>query len=263
MTLMKLICLKRLMLSIQVGRTKYLRCHLMLKTMEKSLLKKVISNYTMRFFFLTVPLLIAGITATDSAQLKGAMYIFLCFFLLIFQVEYLTFAATHKLLELFRVVFMDFNFPKSLPTIKKEVSFNSLTDDITTYATCPTCYSLYLYSTSAGLSIPSPPKYCTYIDPLEKKECHTSVFQNGSNIPIKRTVYHCLVSSIQKLFLRKGFEEKCNEWRFFSEVTSSDDMMYHCSQGKMWRSIKSFDGSPFVGDERSLCLTLNAGNILK
>jgi hypothetical protein len=110
------------------------------------------------------------------------------------------------------------------------------------------------------LTTPYPPEYCQYIDPLNKKKCCTAIYQNGSNIPIKRTVYHCLISSLQKLYLRKGFEEKCEEWRNLAEATGTDDVMYHCSQGKMWRSILSTDGkTPFVNDERSLCLTLNAG----
>lgn len=181
--------------------------------------------------------------------------------MLIFQVEYITFAATHKLLELFRVLFTDLNFPKSLPTIKKETTFNSLTDNIETYATCPKCYSVYLYSNSTGLLIPGPPKNCTYIDSLKQQECLTPLYQNGSNVPIKRTVYHCLIDSIQKLYLRENFEEKCEEWRNLKQATCPDDVMYHCSQGKMWRSIISSNGLPFVDEERSLCLTLNAGKI--
>lgn len=186
---------------------------------------------------------------------------FLCFFLLVFQIKYLTFGATHKLLELFRVLFTDINFPKSLPTIRKDTNFTSLTDDMTTYATCPKCYSVYLYSNNNGLTTPSPPKHCTYIDPLKKKECNAPIYKNQSNIPIKRTVYHCIISSIQKLYLRKGFEEKCEEWRALDEARTPDDIMYHCSQGKLWRSIPSCTGASFVEDERSLCLTLNAGKI--
>jgi hypothetical protein len=162
------------------------------------------------------------------------------------------------------VLFVDLHFPRALSTIKKETCFSSLTDGITTYATCPKCYTLYLYSDSAGLTTPYPPKYCEYIEPLSKKKCCSAIYQNDSNTPIKRTVYHCLINSLQKLYLRKGFEEKCEEWRFFNEVTGPDDMMYHCSQGKMWRSILSTDGqTPFVNDDRSLCLTLNAGKVKK
>lgn len=181
--------------------------------------------------------------------------------MLIYQVEYVTFTATHKLLELFRVLFTDINFPKSLPTIRKETSFNSLTDGIKTYATCPKCFTVYLYSTNDGLVEPSPPRNCTYINFLDQRECLTALYKNESNVPIKRTVYHCLINSIQKLYLRKGFEEKCEEWRHLNQATSPDDIIYHCSQGKMWRSMLSSNGSTFVDDERALCLTLNAGNI--
>lgn len=186
---------------------------------------------------------------------------FLCFFLLVFQVEFITFTATYKLLELFQILFANFNFPKSLPTIKKETGFSSLTEGITTYATCPKCYSVYLHANCTGLVTPAPPQYCTYIEPLNHQTCNTPIYQKDSNRPMKKTVYHCLISSLQKLFLRKGFEEKCEEWRCLNEATGTDDIMYHCSQGKMWRSILSSNGAPFVNDERSLCLTLNAGNI--
>lgn len=177
--------------------------------------------------------------------------------------EYITFAATYKLLELFRVLFTNFNFPKALPTIKKETSFSTLIDGITTYATCPKCYSIYLYSDSTGLIQPGPPKNCTYIDPLRNQQCLSAIFQNESNIPIKRTIYHCLINSIQKLYLRKNFEEKVEEWRNLDPISNEDDIMYHCSQGKLWRSILSSNGLPFVDEERSLCLTLNAGKTLK
>lgn len=100
------------------------------------------------------------------------------------------------------------HFPRALPTIKKEMHFSSLTDNITTYDTCPKCYTLYLYSNSVGLTKPYPPDYCEYIEPLSKRKCCSTIYQNDSNTPIKRTVYHCLISSLHKLYLRKRFEEK-------------------------------------------------------
>lgn len=190
---------------------------------------------------------------------NGSTYLFICFFVLLFQLEYLTFTATHKLLDLFRVLFTELNFPKAIPTIKNQTGFTSLTKDIVIYAACPKCYSIYMYSTNEGLCIPGPPQICSYIHVLKKKNCNTPLFKNGSNIPLKKFVYHCLISSIQKLFLRQGFEEKCEEWRDYEEAISDNDIIYHCSQAKMWRNIKSSSGDPFVNDERSLCLTLNAG----
>ena len=181
--------------------------------------------------------------------------------MLIFQVEYITFAATYKLLELFRILFDQYKFPKSLPTLKKETGFSSLTEGITTYATCPECYSVYLFSTGTNLTIPPPPSYCTYLEPLNNKQCQSPIYKNNSNTPIKKTTYHCLINSIQKLYLRKNFEEKTEEWRQLNECTGPDDIMYHCSQGKMWRSILSSSGKPFVDEKRSLFLTLNAGNV--
>lgn len=173
--------------------------------------------------------------------------------------DFLTIIATQKLLDLFRMLFGNFEFPKSLPTIKLQTGFIDLTKDMTVYATCPKCYSVYLYATSNGLTQPGPPQICTFINILKKIPCQTPLFQNGSDTPIKKFVYHCLISSIQKLYLREGFEEKCEEWRSFEEAVNPIDMMYHCSQGKMWRSILSPSGDPFVNNSRSLCLTLNAG----
>lgn len=196
----------------------------------------------------------------ESNQMpQGPTYLFICFFVLLFQLEFLTFAATHKLLDLFRVLFTELTFPQSLPTIKNQTGFISLTKDVVIYATCPKCYSVYMYAANNTLCQPGPPQLCTFVNTMKKKECLTPLFKNGSDVPLKKFVYHCLISSIQKLFLREGFEEKCEEWRNYKEAVDPNDMMYHCSQGKMWRSIRSSSGEPFVNDERSLCLTLNAG----
>ena len=152
--------------------------------------------------------------AQSVTQTQGsATYLFLCLFVLLFKLDYLSFAATHKLLDMFGVLFTEFTFPKALPTIRKETEFTSLTKDMTIYATCPKCYTTYLFETSFGLYSPEPPRFCTYVDSLKSTICQTAIYKNNSNIPMKKFVYHCLVSSIQKLYLREGFEEKCEEWR--------------------------------------------------
>lgn len=200
-----------------------------------------------------------NVVSSDAQAKASTTYLFLCFFILIFQLEYLTFAATQKLIDMFRVTFVDLKFPNTTATIKKDTGFTSLTKDMTVHATCPKCYSIYLFETSAGLHKPEPPKFCSFVDSFKNAACQTAMYKNNSKEPMKKFVYHCLISSIQRLYMREGFEEKCEEWRLYSPAVHPTDTMYHCSQGKMWRSIRSPSGEPFVNTSRSLCLTLNAG----
>ena len=86
--------------------------------------------------------------------------------------------------------------------------------------------------------------------------CGNNLFKIISNYrrPIKEFAYQPLSASIERLFLRPGFEAKIEEWRTHNCV---ENTFFNVFDGDMWREFPTSDGSSFVDQHHSLLLTLN------
>ena len=86
--------------------------------------------------------------------------------------------------------------------------------------------------------------------------CGNNLFKIIGNYrrPIKEFAYQPLSVSIERLFLRPGFEAKIEEWRTRTHV---EDTFFDVFDSDMWHQFPARNGSPFIDQHRSLLLTMN------
>ena len=173
---------------------------------------------------------------------------------MLFQVHFISEHLSSIIIEFCIILLGDLRpgitIPTSLTTLRRITGFSALTDSLQKYVICSRCHCLFI------LSDPNCPTTCPNNDIRYPNTCANNLFRTIGNYqrPIKEFAYQPLSASIERLFLRPGFEAKIEEWRTRTRVENS---FFDVFDGDIWHQFPTRNGSPFVDQHRSLLLTMN------
>ena len=193
-----------------------------------------------------------------------------------FKISNAALAALLKILKQFFVYIgrvFEFEFlhklgnciPLTLSTVYHKLSLKK--NDFETFVVCPSCHSIYDYSQCFEV------KFGRKVS----KKCSHVFFPNHSHVsrripcgttllktirrkerfdlePFKVYCYKSLQQSIEQLIKRKGFTEKCENWRS-REVP--DGFLCDIYDGANWKHFNSQDKNYFLSNPHCYLLTLN------
>lgn len=168
-------------------------------------------------------------------------------FLVLFQIHFVSEHLSSIIIEFCIILLGDLrpgiNIPTSLTTLCHITGFSALTDSLRKYVACSRCHCLFI------LSDPNCPTTCPNNDIRYPNTCANNLFRTVGNHrrPIKEFAYQPLSASIERLFLRPGFEAKIEEWRTRTRVENS---FFDVFDGDMWRQFRARNGSLFVDQHR-------------
>ena len=152
-------------------------------------------------------------------------------------------------------------FPHSLQRARDVVIGNYIR--IKDYIICPKCHSLYdLKDCIVKIGSISSVKECQYVPfphhPMESfhQACRTPLLRRITSQskadhfqPFKVYSYQSLKDSISRLLRRKGFLQKCEQWR---NRVSLPDYVADIYDGEVWNSFQDF-----LSQQNSWCLSMN------
>lgn len=182
-------------------------------------------------------------------------------FIVLFQAKYLSIDAAELLLSFVACVLSVFQvngyetIPKKITTAREMVGSETMCNGINRYVVCPVCRCIYDMKTTKG-------SLCSYVEfpnhPLRRPQpCKNKLFYTTTTAnpkPLLEYPYNSIIKTLEKFFLRPGFEEQIEQWRGREQI---DDHLFDIYDGKAWNDMKGSDGRRFVNDKRSLMLSLN------
>lgn len=198
----------------------------------------------------------------EGAYLSATIIRFFLLFIVLFQGRFLSIEAAELLLSFLATILQVFNvagyesIPKKLPTAKALVGSEIACEGIERYVVCSVCRCVYdskVYKSSI----------CNYVEfpnhnTRSPQRCKNQLFYkttaNSTLKPYLEYPYNSIIETLQKFFLRPGFEDMIEQWR---NRTTIDGHLFDIYDGKAWNDLKGPDGSSFVGKSRSLMLSLN------
>lgn len=153
--------------------------------------------------------------------------------------------------------------PKSMNTIRTTFKQNHHVE----YVVCPKCNALYhlseciIHENNGDRS-----KKCNHVE--YPNHPHVSRRSPCNEILLKKVkvgckykliarkvyIYQSIIHTLKEMARRKGFLDKCNEWRDCSRDTTFLGDIY---DGKVWNDLKEIGGRPFLALPNNLCLGLN------
>lgn len=153
-------------------------------------------------------------------------------------------------------------FPKSLYCIRKRLKNG---DECTEYIVCPKCSTLYTLGECITENGSQQPKMCNHVEfpnhpqHSRRAKCNSSLVKSvqigrkTKLVPRKVFAYHSVIETLKEMARRPGFLDMCEHWRD-REVT---DVLGDIYDGKVWKSMQSVAGRPFLTVPYNLCLGLN------
>ena len=153
------------------------------------------------------------------------------------------------------------NFPTSIFLLRKYINSK---EAFVRYVVCRECYSVYEYEKCVeehGTALLS--KKCAYrCHQTYRKSCNTLLLKTvhlkggiQKLIPFKVYCYMPLQVSLQKLLLRPGFAELCEQWRQREMVNSL--ILRDIYDGTIWKQFQHIDGQPFLASPNVYAFMLN------
>ena len=140
----------------------------------------------------------------------------------------------------------------------------ALTEDFTRFVVCRKCYSVYSFDScvnKSGTLLVS--KHCQHRAHINSRlSCSTLLLKtvnllNGKKklYPFKVYCYAGLQNMLQKLLLRPGFVELCEQWR--SRVNSTDNKISDIYDAQIWKDFQYIKGKSFLASPRVYAVMIN------
>ena len=175
-------------------------------------------------------------------------------FIVLFQLHFLSDRAVVSLIEFCTAIISPmypmFTISQAIATLRRYTGLSMLTDRLRTYVSYPNCHRLY-----DQLDAPIP-NVCNNDDIRYRGNCGALMFKTvaGRRSPLKTFAYQPLMATMERFFMRPGFEAKLEHWRLRRRLPGTYSDVY---DGDMWNRVIDSNGRPFVNVSRSLLLTLN------
>lgn len=153
-------------------------------------------------------------------------------------------------------------FPTSLYMLRQHLKLDR--DDFTKYVVCPKCTKCYEYGECLrNINGEIIAKCCsnklfsrgkTYVcnSQLVKK---VTLKDNTKYYPLHYYCFSSIINALEKRLQKKGFPEKCEEWR--SNQEDGRSLLTDIYDGKLWKDFAKFNSKDFLNTPRNYGLMLN------
>ena len=158
--------------------------------------------------------------------------------------------------------------PSSLYLVQQFINLDR--DSFTKFVVCPKCTKLYSYDSclmSANNRIVAKTCCNTFMSRGHRKRCNATLVRKvilkdkkEQFYPIKYYCYNSIINELERLLLKSGFPDSCEEWRNHQGTDSCDDddqLLRDVYNGQIWKDFQTYKGKEFLKAPRNYGFMLN------